>query len=1055
MARDNELVIKINGDIKGYKDALKKATKETEDLQKTLNTIAKTGAVAFTGLVSVMALSVSRFAEFDNGLRGVKTLLDESSFSAKSLDEGFQDLSKGALKALQDFPLTLESINKSLFDIVSAGIPAANAIDVLGSTSRLAVAGITSSAIATDAVTTALNAYGLGAEQAELVSAKFFTAQKFGKTTIAELSKFMGEAVSSAASFGISLDELLASTAAATSGGIKTSQAFTSLTAILSNIARPTEDAKDESERLGITFNSTAIRAKGLTKFLDDLTKSEGFNAQSAEKLFGSTEALKVVYALTGSGAEKYKETLDALLDSQQVLITFTEAYQTQNESLKNQTIILKNNFDALAIAVGSNFAPTVKILADTMTGFLQFLQDNPALVSFTSKILVLGTVTAGLTTIIALGGLGLLKYRAAMIASAVATTGMSFATKVLIGSTGLGLLVAFLPEIIQFLQGGFVPALLAVTLGLTATALAARKATTSTVALGIAVKGLIGSTGIGLLIVFLPEIIEVLKKFFGDADELANQAGNLQKKRALQQSKDELEINKAKLNGLSAQEIGFIRRAQDVRNKNLEALKITNKEARKIALENARTLQTQLFKDQKKFEKDKLAAATESGKSGLDISQKITDTKLEQLKNENERIAQSLSGQSKEETAFLKRRQDIQVKTREAEAEKDKNRRSAALENVKLLNTQLLKEEESFSLKQSEIQAKKGEELAKEDAERQQRIQKLIDENEVMRAGQEKLSKEEIGFLERRQELRNQAAAIRETKDSEEQDREIENFLLKKEILKEEEEAFFQEQRDLRAERAELDTAIQLELDELSTEQRRNLQQAELDDLIKSFENKEKIRSKAVKKELLATRKENAIFEADAEKHGLIIANFKAFMRTEEFKNAQTAASALSQLQRSENASLKVIGKAAALVQIGIATNRGAIAAYSALAGIPIVGPGLGIAAAAALTAFGIERAAKVQGAQAGGIVAGAGFGDRIPFLLEPGELITPRSSFNEVINAVADKRAVEKEAADEEEEIEESAQEIIIGFDGEEAADVLTVRQNEQRFLGTSQAI
>ena len=77
-----------------------------------------------------------------------------------------------------------------------------------------------------------------------------------------------------------------------------------------------------------------------------------------------------------------------------------------------------------------------------------------------------------------------------------------------------------------------------------------------------------------------------------------------------------------------------------------------------------------------------------------------------------------------------------------------------------------------------------------------------------------------------------------------------------------------------------------------------------------------------------------------------------------------------LAQLQNSSNKTMRAIGKAAALVEIGISTAKGAIAAYSSLAGIPIVGPALGAAAAAALIAYGAERAAKVAGLQEGGIV-------------------------------------------------------------------------------------
>ena len=69
---------------------------------------------------------------------------------------------------------------------------------------------------------------------------------------------------------------------------------------------------------------------------------------------------------------------------------------------------------------------------------------------------------------------------------------------------------------------------------------------------------------------------------------------------------------------------------------------------------------------------------------------------------------------------------------------------------------------------------------------------------------------------------------------------------------------------------------------------------------------------------------------------------------------------------------------KAVSLINTGISTAEGAIAAYKALAGIPVVGPALGAAAAAAITGFGIAQGAliasqpepKPPALQTGGII-------------------------------------------------------------------------------------
>lgn len=59
---------------------------------------------------------------------------------------------------------------------------------------------------------------------------------------------------------------------------------------------------------------------------------------------------------------------------------------------------------------------------------------------------------------------------------------------------------------------------------------------------------------------------------------------------------------------------------------------------------------------------------------------------------------------------------------------------------------------------------------------------------------------------------------------------------------------------------------------------------------------------------------------------------------------------------------------KAFAIAQTVIDTYKGATAAYAALAGIPVIGPALGTAAAAAAIAAGMARVAQIRGTHPGG---------------------------------------------------------------------------------------
>ena len=86
----------------------------------------------------------------------------------------------------------------------------------------------------------------------------------------------------------------------------------------------------------------------------------------------------------------------------------------------------------------------------------------------------------------------------------------------------------------------------------------------------------------------------------------------------------------------------------------------------------------------------------------------------------------------------------------------------------------------------------------------------------------------------------------------------------------------------------------------------------------------------------------------------------------------------------------------------------------YAGFSTIPIIGPALGIAGAAAAIAFGGEQAGKILTARDGGIMTGGIPGiDSIPTLTAPGELVAPEKNFDEVVNAVATSRLQEEDPA------------------------------------------
>ena len=202
---------------------------------------------------------------------------------------------------------------------------------------------------------------------------------------------------------------------------------------------------------------------------------------------------------------------------------------------------------------------------------------------------------------------------------------------------------------------------------------------------------------------------------------------------------------------------------------------------------------------------------------------------------------------------------------------------------------------------------------------------------------------------------------------------------------------------------------------------------------------------------------KNNKLLE-EKKKYGAAYAQINQTLGSSELSGASQAANALATLQNSKNNELKAIGKAGAITQIGINTAKGAAAAYTGfLAAIPFppVAIPLGIAAAAAIVAYGGEQIAKVVSAADGGVIPGFNRGgDSVNAFLQPGELVVPRANFSEVVNAVANTRTSQSVAATSGISTPgggSSNVAVELQFSGDNAEKFLTARQVESRSLGT----
>lgn len=291
-------------------DNIKRMTVATKGASSQVNLLRSAmlklgGIVAFT---AALKSATSAALNFGSAMAEVKTLLDDTS--------QFDKLTKSVKDIALQFGQAPTEQAKALYQIISAGATeASEALDILTVSNKLSIAGVTDVAVAADALTTVLNAYGNQVGSAIDVSDAFFVAVKAGKTTVGELASSIGEVSGVAAQVGVSLEEVLAATAALTKGTLNTARSLRGMRAVMTAIIKPTQEAKDLAEELGIEFSAAGLKSKGFTAFLREVSDATKNNSALLAQLFGNVEGLVPIMALAGTASEDYAEILRQMGD--------------------------------------------------------------------------------------------------------------------------------------------------------------------------------------------------------------------------------------------------------------------------------------------------------------------------------------------------------------------------------------------------------------------------------------------------------------------------------------------------------------------------------------------------------------------------------------------------------------------------------------------------------------------------------------------------------------------------------------------------------------------
>ena len=251
-------------------------------------------------------------------------------------------------------------------------MPEDNWIDFLNKSAKASVGGIADLGETVKVTSTVIKNYGLAWDAAESVQDKIQLTAKNGVTSFEQLAQALPRVTANASTLGVSIDELLASFAVLTGVSGNTNEVATQMAAIFTALVKPSSEATEMAEKMGIEFNAASIKAAGgLRNFLTQLDASvkeyaaaNGVLEQEVyAKLFGSAESLRALTPLTNQLAEKFSENVDAMANSAG---TINAAYNEMSSTGSATTQMLKNQLGAITDVVAGFVGGAMPILSFT-----------------------------------------------------------------------------------------------------------------------------------------------------------------------------------------------------------------------------------------------------------------------------------------------------------------------------------------------------------------------------------------------------------------------------------------------------------------------------------------------------------------------------------------------------------------------------------------------------------------------------------------------------------------------------------------------------------------
>ena len=418
---NNELKVTLLGDASKLNATLKTASGRLKSFGKSTTAVGKS---LQTRLALPLALAggaaIKMATEFDKSMTKVKSLVGIAGDEVDAMGAKARTMAN-------EFGVSSSKAAEALFFITSAGLRGDEAMQTLEASLKASAVGLGETATIADLATSAMNAYGsdsLGAAQATDV---LTAAVREGKLSSEDLAGAMGSVLPVASNMGVQFHEVGAAFAAMSRTGTDAASGATQLNAILSGLLKPTKQAEDALNAMGLSSSGLKqqIKDEGLLETLNTLKTAFDSNADAAQVVFPNIRALKGVLDLLGSGVEVNRGIFERMNSTMGMTQTaFDATAQSAEFRLRKAMNSSKESFAQLGATLLTGFLPIFEqvstVIQNVFKAFFNLDEGTQKL------ILGLGAFAVVLPTIITLvgsliSGIGLLLSPVGLVAAALA----------------------------------------------------------------------------------------------------------------------------------------------------------------------------------------------------------------------------------------------------------------------------------------------------------------------------------------------------------------------------------------------------------------------------------------------------------------------------------------------------------------------------------------------------------------------------------------------------------------------------------------------------------